>query len=152
MKMAKNIAETVLAYLAGALFSIGWWIWIDATIYHYHVGDPIVVIWWQYVAGVISTIGLLGVNVVSWNDLNSNFIFGDQVSSRAKIFLFCAFIVCFGGLIAAIWISIQYWFIPSNGYATKPSVYGGVALLVQNGLIFAATLMLRFSKPAEEEF
>jgi len=144
-------AETAICYVAGLVFAVGWWIWIDATVYHVHVNDPIKVIWWQYVAGLISTIGLFGVNIVSWRDLDSNNIFGDQVSARAKIFLFCAFIVCFGGIIAAIWIAAQWWFIAANNFTPKPSVYGGIALIVQNILIFLSTLLYRFAKPQEED-
>jgi len=151
--MPKNLAETILCYGAGILFGIGWWIWIDATVYHAHFNTQIQVIWWEYVAGIISTIGLIMVNLVSWNDLDTNNIFGDKVSTRAKIFLFAAFIVSFVGIIAALWIAIEQWFILSNTYADpKPSVYGGVALIVQNGLIFAGNMMYRFAKPQQEEF
>jgi len=143
---AGKITETVLCYLAGGFFGAAWWLWIDATAFsHTH---PVTVIWWQYVAGVLSTIGLIGVNIVSWSDLDSNNIFGDQVSGNAKLFLFCAFIVCFGGLIASIWIGIQYYFI---NISSGSSPYGGIAIIIQNILIFLSTIMLRFSKPQDDD-
>jgi len=139
-------AETILCYGAGALFSAGWWLWIDATAFSQT--HPIQVVWWHYVAGLISTLGLIGVNIVSWSDLDSNAIFGDQVSSRAKVFLFIAFIVCFIGLIAAAWIGIQYYFVNKD---PNTSAYGGVAIIIQNILIFVSTIMYRFSKAQDED-
>jgi hypothetical protein len=54
------------------------------------------------------------------------------VSTKAKIWLFFSFVIAFGGLIASIWIGIQYWFMASH----PGSQYGGVAIIVQNSLIF----------------
>jgi len=88
------------------------------------------------------------VNIVSWSDLNSNAIFGDQVSAKAKVFLFVAFIVCFAGLIAAAWIGIEYYFINQS---QNTSAYGGIAIIIQNILIFVSTIMLRFSKAENED-
>ena len=81
----------------------------------------------------VTLIHLFSVNIVSWSDLNSNAIFGESVSSRAKIFLFVAFIVCFGGIIVAVWIGVQVYFTERKD---GESTYGGAAIIVQNVLIF----------------
>jgi len=86
------------------------------------------------------------INAVSWNDLNSNFVFGDGVSTKAKIWLFISFIIAFAAVIAAAWIGISHWF-----QASPNSQYGGIAIIVENVLIFASALIYRFSKPKEED-
>ncbi len=70
---------------------------------------------------------------MSWNDLNNNFVFGEGVSTKARIWLFASFVVAFGAMIAAFWVAITVWFTGSRDPETK---YGGVALIVQNVAIF----------------
>jgi len=138
--------EMITCYAAGILFSIGWWIWIDATVWTNKQSGYAPVLGTQYIPGIVSTIALFMINAVSWNDLNDNFVFGDGVSTKAKIWLFFAFILAFGALAGSIWIGVQYWFLSSN----VGSDYGGVAVIVQNCLIFLSALMYRFSKPQNE--
>eukprot|EP01118_Nematostelium_gracile_P005507 TRINITY_DN1745_c0_g1_i1.p1 TRINITY_DN1745_c0_g1~~TRINITY_DN1745_c0_g1_i1.p1 ORF type:complete len:146 (-),score=20.28 TRINITY_DN1745_c0_g1_i1:98-535(-) len=140
--------EMGLCYGAGALFAIGWWIWIDATVWTQNHAGPAVQ-WWHYVVSLIGIIGLIMVNIVSWSDLDSNNLFGDGVSSRAKIFLFFAFIVAFGGIVAGVWIAAAKYFAVKGDH----SPYGGAALIVHCVLTFVSTIMYRFSKaPSEDSF
>eukprot|EP01114_Cavostelium_apophysatum_P001852 TRINITY_DN11631_c0_g1_i1.p1 TRINITY_DN11631_c0_g1~~TRINITY_DN11631_c0_g1_i1.p1 ORF type:complete len:103 (-),score=8.28 TRINITY_DN11631_c0_g1_i1:231-539(-) len=96
--------ETIMSYVAGALFAIAWWLWIDATVFtncDCPRGDPdiVKVEWYHYMPGVVSTVALVMINVVSWNDLNGGAMFGESVSARARVWLFFSFLVAFGGLI-----------------------------------------------------
>jgi len=148
--------STVLAYLSGALFSLGWWLWIDATVYancdcpDNHTPDNVKVLGTHYIPGIVSTIALIMINIVSWNDLNGDFMFGDGVSTKAKVWLFVSFIIAFGALIAGCWIGVTRWFISTN---PKPdSVWPGVAIILQNILIFVSATLYRFAKPEEESW
>jgi len=137
--------ETVLCYVAGAAFAIGWWIWIDATVYSVSIDDDPSHIGYYFIPGIVSTIAVLMINAVSWNDLNNNFLFGDGVSTKARVWILFSFIVAFGGIAAAIWGAIAHWF-----QASPKSEWGGVALIIQNVLIFASAMIVRFAKPSED--
>jgi hypothetical protein len=59
-------------------------------------------------------------------------LFGDGVSTKARIWLFCSFIVAFAGIIIAVWMGIVNWFQKDP----DTSVYPGVAIIIQNVAIF----------------
>ena len=145
-----KLQETLLSYFSGALFAFAWWLWIDANVYTNYIEDDVGIYFPHYLPAIVGTIGMIMVNAVSWSDLNNNSLFSnDGVSTKARVWLFVAFIIQFGALIAAIWIGIVHWF--QNEVVPKTQ-YGGVAIIIQNLLIFAAALIYRFAKPQEEEF
>jgi len=142
--MGEEQREMGLSYAAGILFAIGWWIWIDATAWTNKQPGLEPVLGAHYVPGIVGTIALFMINAVSWNDINYN-MFGDSVSTKAKVWLFFSFLIAFGALIASIWIAVSYWFMRNAG-----SQYGGVAIIVENLLIFVSAMMYRFAKPQNE--
>jgi len=144
--------ETILSYSSGILFAIGWWIWIDGVAYAFHLPEetnrPVFGHW---VPGIVSSIGLLMINAVNWTDLDG-FGFGgldDEVQKRARIWLLFSFTMAFGGIIASIWISSVNWF--SRPATEKQTDWPGVALILQNCLIFISGLCFRFAKPMQSE-
>jgi len=144
--MGRPQSETLLAYAAGFSFAIGWWLWIDANVYSHHTNDPVQVSGVHYIPGIISTIGLIMVNLVSWSDLNGVNFLSDNVSAKARIWLLFAFVVSFAGLVVGVWMAVVHWF-----QGNPNSQYPGVALIVQNLLIFAGGAMYRFAKPSDED-
>jgi len=139
--------EMIMCYIAGITFASAWWIWIDATVWTNRQPGFQEVLGGMYVPGIVGTVALFMINAVSWNEVNDNFMFGEGVSTKAKIWLFFSFLLAFGSLIASIWIAVQYWFMKSN----TGSQYGGVALIVENLLIFISAMMYRFAKPQNSE-
>jgi len=139
----------VLCYAAGAIFAVGWWLWIDGNVYSVHIEDAVIVTFPHYLPGIINTIALVLMNIVSWTDLNSNGLFSEGVSTKAKILIFVAFVLGFGCVSASIWIAVVHWF--QNTETVPKTTYPGVALIVQNVLIFGSAIMYRFAKPQDDD-
>jgi len=139
----------VLSYAAGAIFAVGWWVWIDSHVYAVHIEDEVIVTFPHYLPGIVNTIALIMMNLVSWTDLNSNGLFSEGVSTKAKIFIFLAFVLGFGCVSASIWIAVQHWF--QNTETEPKTQYPGVAIIVQNALIFGSACIYRFAKPQEDD-
>jgi len=143
--------ETVLAYFAGGLFAIGWWLWIDATVYsncncpNGHTPDSVRVEWYHYVPGVISTVALIMINLPSWGDINGS-MFNEGSSTKARVWLLISFIIAFAAIIASLWLAITHWFM-----AKPDSQWGGIALILNNVLIFVGSLLYRYSKPSGDD-
>jgi len=80
---------------------------------------------------------------------------GDGENKKARLWLFFSFIVAFGAVFGAMWIGIQVWLtrpeMTSDG-APPMTNYPGIAIIVQNMLIFTAALIFRFAKPQVDEF
>jgi len=145
--MAKFNKETALSYLAGAVFSFAWWLWIDCNVYTVYSNERNTKIYFpHYLPGIVGTIALIMINVVRWSDLNSNNMFGSGVSNKARAWMFFSFIIAFGCIAAAIWIAIVHWF---QGNPTT-SVYPGVAIIIKNLLIFVSAMLYRFAKPQDD--
>jgi len=145
--MEKPSQEMVFSYISGALFAIAWWIFIDATVYEKHIGDTAGELnGYYYIPGIASTIALVMINAISWNDLNdTGFLSGESVSSKARVWMLFSFIVAFAGICAAIWLGIAHWF-----QQNVMSDWGGAALIIQNILIFISAMFFRFSKPEND--
>jgi hypothetical protein len=73
-------------------------------------------------------------NLPNLSELSNPWLFSGSVSARIRVWLLFSFVVCFGGLIAAVWIGCVIWFV--NPFPAPGTVYPGIALIVQNGLIF----------------
>lgn len=83
---------------------------------------------------------------MNWRDLGEmSFWGGDGVQARVRLWLFFSLVVCFGGIIAAVWVASVHWFQASPQYD-----WPGIALILQNFTIFVAAMMYRFAKPFEE--
>jgi hypothetical protein len=141
--MGKKI-EITLFYIAGGVFAFGWWLWIDANVYAVHINDPVKVSGLYYIPAIAATIGLIMINLVSWNDLNGS-VFGEESTAKARLWLLFSFLIEFGAIAAAIWIAIAHWF-----QGSPKSEYPGVALIISNSLIFISAMIYRFAKPQDE--
>lgn len=100
----------------------------------------------HYVPGLVSSLGLVMVNAVQWRDLGGmSWGWEDAVQTRSRLWLFFSLIVCFGGIIAALWAGTVHWF------QQKPTTdWPGLALILQNIIIFLAAMLYRFAKPFDE--
>eukprot|EP01120_Amphizonella_sp_Union-15-10_P009054 TRINITY_DN3355_c0_g1_i2.p1 TRINITY_DN3355_c0_g1~~TRINITY_DN3355_c0_g1_i2.p1 ORF type:complete len:154 (-),score=17.94 TRINITY_DN3355_c0_g1_i2:76-537(-) len=138
-----NVRETIMSYLSGITFAVGWWLWIDANALHAVEKDEVSITFWHWVPGIIATIALFMINAVSWTDLQG-FGFGsldDDVQKRARLWLFFSFAIAFGCVTASIWIAIVHWF-QIEGSNSWP----GIAIILQTLLILGSAVFYRFSR------
>ncbi|PRP85694.1 hypothetical protein PROFUN_06528 [Planoprotostelium fungivorum] len=132
-----NLIRTFLPVFAGITFAVAWWLWIDSHVWSHkqeqdHPDDhPATVKVVYYIPGLVATLGLIMTNLVS---LESTNIFDEEVSSKVRVWLFASFLVSLGAIAAGIWIMAANYLSHSNNPSGQ--VYPGVALTVQNFLIF----------------
>ncbi|XP_029190319.1 transmembrane protein 50A-like [Acropora muricata] len=140
MEMISERRNIIASVSAGALFSIGWWILIDAASTTHPPFEPA-----YHTPGVITSFAVFMVNAVS----NAH-IRGDTYSTGcigqtgARVWLIMGFLLLFGGLIAATWILFGAYVVPAD-----PQPWPGVAIFLQNAFIFFSAIVFKFGRSEE---
>jgi hypothetical protein len=132
----------IASVIGGAMFSIGWWIIIDAATMHpsqaelHHA---------CHTCGVISTVSLFMINSVSNSAIRGdNYAEGCLGQTGARIWLFVGFLLGFSSVIAATGILFGVYVAPGVSNA-----WPGVAIFLQNALIFFGGLVFKFGRTEE---
>jgi len=130
------------AVIAGSLFASGWWLIIDVaarfpdmeTFHHaYHV------------CGVISTISMIMINMVSNGQIRGDSYTEGCLGQRgARAWFFLGLVLGFTSLIASCWILFQSYVMPA-----KEQQWPGVGLFMQNLFIFLSSVVYRFGRSEE---
>ncbi|XP_019877555.2 transmembrane protein 50B [Aethina tumida] len=121
--------------LSGLLFFAGWWTIIDAA--SVNSGK---VLAGHHMCGVFGTLSLIMVNSVSNAQIRDN-AYGDRClgPKEARIWLFLGFVMGFASVIASCWILFAEFINSDNRWP-------GVALFLQNALIFIASIIYKFGR------
>eukprot|EP01137_Pigoraptor_chileana_P006799 Opistho-2@51535 len=130
--------NTVVSYVSGLLFAIGWWLCIDANAVDKHYSRP------EYNAcGVVSTLALFMINSVTSGHLAGDMYTGGLCAHRmvARTWLFLGFLAAFGGLIGSAWILFGDY-VAKEAHHTWP----GAAFFLQNLLIFLSAMFMKFGR------
>jgi len=139
------LRETLLSYFSGVLFAIAWWIWIDAHAKSVELKAAGPGFGPFYLVGILGSVAFVMINTVSWKDLmGGEWAFGEEGSqAKIRIWFFLALILGFGAICLSLWLGIEKWLNNSE----FPYKYPGVALIVQNMMIFASALLFKFRIP-----
>merc|ERR1711939_283599 len=150
-----NSASTRTAgvYLAGALFSLGFFFFIDASVYsksplngsHVHINFV------DWIPFICSALGMLVINSIEKSRLSADsFSYsGNGVAWKARTVLFLGFALMAGGLAGSVTAMVlKYLF---NDYALT-TVYMGVANVVANGLVMLSSVVLWVSQNMEDDY
>nr|XP_026694166.1 transmembrane protein 50B-like [Ciona intestinalis] len=135
--------NAVAAVLSGALFFSGWWIIIDAAVQFPAESEmPHAV----HACGAIASLAFFMVNAVSNGQVRGDsYSEGCLGTTGARIWMLLGFLLTFGSLIAAMWVLFGIYVVNT----TKGNSYPGVAVFLQNALIFFATLIYKFGRTEE---
>eukprot|EP01113_Clastostelium_recurvatum_P018570 TRINITY_DN2189_c0_g1_i1.p1 TRINITY_DN2189_c0_g1~~TRINITY_DN2189_c0_g1_i1.p1 ORF type:complete len:150 (-),score=21.85 TRINITY_DN2189_c0_g1_i1:100-549(-) len=136
----------LLCYGGGICFALGWWLWIDACAFSATQLDA-KIDFGYWIPGIVSSFALILINIVSPAALDTSASWDNSMLARARGFLFFAFTIAFGGLIASVWLAIVHWFND-----TSISNFPGIALILQSSFIFLAAVMVRFAKLPEDGY
>ncbi|SJX64915.1 uncharacterized protein SRS1_15344 [Sporisorium reilianum f. sp. reilianum] len=160
-------------YLSGALFALGWWFFLDATIIssmrRHPPKDPTLpyeppatyITFADWVPALCGTLGMIVVNLIDkqhLTDVGAAFSFGggggggfagDSVQWRARLFLFIGFALMAGGLAGSITVLTVKYLVP---YLPEGYEYYGVANVIQNACIMSSTVLLWLSQNTESEY
>ncbi|KAJ1019515.1 hypothetical protein NDA18_005995 [Ustilago nuda] len=159
-------------YLSGALFALGWWFFLDATIIsnirRKPPLDPTIpfeppatyITFADWLPGLCGTLGVIVVNLIDKQHLthvgdafsfgaSAGVFSGDTVQWRARLFLFIGFALMAGGLAGSITVLTVKYLVPvlPQGYE-----YYGVANVVQNAAIMSSTVLLWLSQNTKSEY
>lgn len=137
-----NLTErrnTIASVVAGVLFFVGWWFVIDAAA-GFPSNDQFPKAF--HVCGVVGTIALFMINSVSNGQVQGeSYGNGCLGQTGSRIWLFIGFLLAFGSVIASAWILFGMYVVPQ-----KDPYWPGVAVFLQNALIFFGALVFKFGR------
>lgn len=144
------VKRNVLASIAaGTIFSIGWWIVIDAAAAY---PDQEKFNHAYHTCGVIATVALFMINSVSNETVRGDgYTEGCLGSYGARVWLFVGFLLSFGSLIAAAWVLFGPYVADNTGQSPLP-IQPGVAVFLQNLFIFFGAMIFKFGRTEESGF
>ena len=158
---------SVGSVVSGCLFAAGWYIFLGALLlartdcivwgsfsekhilnctdhnrtWHNDDRAPEALISGAYWApGILSSFGLVGLNMISWEAIVEEGSFGDGVVVCARVWAMSSLILLFGGLGVAIWMFVDVFSV-ANYWP-----WGGICCLVQNLLIMFSAVLFRMCR------
>ncbi|KAL5010620.1 hypothetical protein ScPMuIL_012925 [Solemya velum] len=128
----------VASIVSGSLFFIGWWIVIDASaLYNNGEYDHAF-----HTCGAIGTVAFFFINSVSNGQIRGDsYTDGCMGKTVARVWLFIGFLMGFGALIGASWILFGFYVVGG-----KQPDWPGIAIFLQNLLIFFSSLVFKFGR------
>ncbi|KAL2912880.1 Vacuolar protein sorting-associated protein 68 [Polyrhizophydium stewartii] len=141
----------IVGYTAGALFTLGWWVFIDGVSFNAtKVTNGVAVGFEDWLPGIISTISLIVVNLIDQETLNADdFAYsGHNVACKARACAFLGVTMALGALGGSLAVLSLKFIIPGiHGDA----YYIGQTIALQNFLIFISSMVLWFGRNSQEE-
>ncbi|KAJ3712660.1 hypothetical protein EV361DRAFT_889228 [Lentinula raphanica] len=148
--------RTVGVYLAGALFGIANWVFLDAAIYSAHArvpwgGDPPVhVTFVDWVPGICSLLGYIIIHLIEKDRIRGDGGFGDSRAVwRARLFLFIGFAFMAGGLAGSVAVLVLKYIYSDYDEMFR---YYGYANVIQNGLLMLSDVILWMAQTSSSEY
>jgi len=148
--------RNVGVYLAGALFAVANWIFLDVAVYSAHArvpwGDepPVHVKFVDWVPGICSLLGYLVVNLIDKDRIKGDEGFGDSRAVwRARLFLFIGFALMAGGLAGSVTVLVLKYVLSDYAEMFK---YYGYANVIQNFLIMVSAAFLWMAQSTSGEY
>ncbi|KZT07107.1 UPF0220-domain-containing protein [Laetiporus sulphureus 93-53] len=159
---ALNIGKhrrTIGIYLAGGLFALANWTFLDAAILSAHahspygepdIPPPVHVTFVDWVPGICSLLGMLVVNLIDKDRVRGEEGFGDSGAVwRARLILFIGFALMAGGLAGSVTILVLKYILPEY---TEQYTYYGYANVSQNVALMLSAVVLWISQSVSSEY
>jgi len=145
-------ARTAGVYLSGALFSIGFFFFIDASTYsHAAYTGNVHVNFVDWIPGICSALGMLVINSIEKSRLSADSYSysGTGVAWQARLVLFLGFALMAGGLAGSVAVMVLKYIVPEIPF---PALYFGIANVVANSLIMLSSAVLWISQNMEDDY
>ena len=150
----ENDRVRVLSSVAGLLFGLGWWCFIDAASVARSEGYAISVSGEQYLPGIACTLGFFMINCIDWGTLSADdFSYHNAGSAKckARAFVVLAVLLELSGIVGAIVIIVETYSpqlkadaeSACNDKGETCSLWPGIAVLIQAVVIFVSTFIMR---------
>ncbi|EIW78161.1 UPF0220-domain-containing protein [Coniophora puteana RWD-64-598 SS2] len=153
--------RTIGIYLAGALFALANWTFLDAAILSAHahppyedpqIPPPVHVTFADWIPGLCSLAGMLVVNLIDKDRIrgeDSGFSGDSGAVWRARLFLFIGFALMAGGLAGSISLLVLKYVL--KDYAEQYTYYG-YANVSQNVALMLSAIVLWIAQSAQSEY
>ncbi|KAI8928909.1 hypothetical protein BC831DRAFT_497328 [Entophlyctis helioformis] len=147
------VRQQLVGYVSGALFSIGWWLFIDGIAFNASRADKISVVqigFEDWIPGIISTLALIIVNLIDRETLSADdFAYsGQNVACKARACAFLGVTMALGALGGALAVLSLKFIIPG---VSGDAFYVGQSITLQNFLIFFSSMVLWFGRNHSDE-
>jgi len=144
-------------YLAGALFALANWTFIDAAILSSHAQPehptepiPVHVTFVDWIPGICSLLGMIIVNLIDKDRVRGEDGFGDSTAVwRARLILFIGFALMAGGLAGSVALLVLKYVV--NEYPEQYRYYG-YCNVSQNIALMLSAVVLWISQSAGGEY
>ncbi|KAJ8081494.1 Vacuolar protein sorting-associated protein 68 [Marasmius tenuissimus] len=150
--------RTVGVYLAGGLFTLALWVFLDAAVLSAHAkvpwdenaDPPVHVTFIDWIPGICSLLGYAVVNLIDKDRVRGEEGFGDPRSVwRARLFLFIGFALMAGGLAGSVTILVLKYILSDYAEMFK---YYGYANVSQNILLMLSAIILWMAQSVSSEY
>ncbi|KAI9757752.1 MAG: hypothetical protein M1815_000089 [Lichina confinis] len=145
--------RTAGVYLAGGIFSLGLFFFIDAATYSHSPknGSEVHIKFVDWIPGICSALGMLVINSIEKSRLSADsFTYsGTSVAWKARLVLFLGFALMAGGLAGSVTVLVLKYALKQYPFTT---LYFGIANVVANGLIMLSSVVLWISQNMEEDY
>ncbi|KAF1814457.1 UPF0220-domain-containing protein [Eremomyces bilateralis CBS 781.70] len=146
-------ARAAGVYSAGALFSLGFFFFIDAAAYSRSAknGSDVHVNFVDWIPGICSALGMLVINSIDKSRLTGDsFSYsGNGVAWKARLVLFMGFALMAGGLAGSVTVMVLKYLVPDYGF---PTLWFGVANVLANSMIMLSSAVLWVAQNMEDEY
>ncbi|EKM75306.1 hypothetical protein AGABI1DRAFT_87878 [Agaricus bisporus var. burnettii JB137-S8] len=138
--------RTVGVYLAGALFALANWTFLDAAVLSAHAKSkwedepPVHVTFVDWIPGICSLLGYLVINMIDKDRVRGEEGFGDSRAVwRARLVLFIGFALMAGGLAGSVTVLILKYIL--MGYPPQFTYYGYANVSQSVALMLSAVVL-----------
>ncbi|KAG6829619.1 hypothetical protein H0H92_004026 [Tricholoma furcatifolium] len=154
--------RTIGVYLAGALFALANWTFLDAAILSAHARSPwgsnpeepsdppVHVTFVDWIPGICSLLGYLVINLIDKDRVRGDEGFGDSRAVwRARLVLFIGFALMAGGLAGSVTVLILKYIL--NEYPEQFTYYG-YANVSQSVALMLSAIVLWIAQSGSNEY
>ncbi|EJC97479.1 UPF0220-domain-containing protein [Fomitiporia mediterranea MF3/22] len=152
--------RTIGVYVAGGLFGLAHWLFLDAAILssHYHPppdapydSAPVHVSFVDWIPGILSVLGFLIVNMIDKDRIKGEDSYQDDSPAvwRARLILFIGFALMAGGLAGSVTVLVIKYVVPKF---LDQFAYYGYANVAQNVAVMLSAVILWIAQSGPNDY
>ncbi|PHH65005.1 hypothetical protein CDD81_3642 [Ophiocordyceps australis] len=146
-------ARSAGVYSAGALFSLAFYVMLDAAVWSKSArnGSSVHVKFVDWLPLIFSSLGMLIINSVEKQRLGADsFSYsGSGVAWKARVVLFLGFAALAGGMAGGVTVFVLKFVVPG---VSMPALGMGIENIVSNALVGFSSVVLWISQNMEDEY
>jgi len=153
--MNSATARSAGVYSAGALFSLAFFIMVDAAVWSHSAKNgsdpPVHINFVDWLPLIFSSLGMLIINSIEKTRLSADsFSYsGSGVAWKARVVLFLGFASLAGGMAGGVTVLVLKYIVPGTVW---PTLSMGVSNVLSNGLVMLSSVVLWISQNMEDEY